>query len=123
VPRERIWVGSCRFNSNSCLTCHVQPAAGGSSPAANPLIAIATLNGAKNMVPWFTPRGLLRAAEARREALPGVECNLQCPFPPKLRGAVRVAASPALAGLSDIVRSPFLTELSRRWGGDEPPRY
>jgi CxxC motif-containing protein (DUF1111 family) len=37
-----------RFNANSCLTCHVQPAAGGSSPAANPLIAIATLNGAKN---------------------------------------------------------------------------
>src|SRR5579864_7667828 len=42
-----------RFNSNQCLSCHSQPNAGGSSPARNPLIAIATLNGARNMVPWF----------------------------------------------------------------------
>src|SRR5215469_5230993 len=42
-----------RFNSNQCLSCHSQPAAGGSSPARNPLIGIATLNGAKNLVPWF----------------------------------------------------------------------
>jgi hypothetical protein len=42
-----------RFNSNQCLSCHSQPAGGGSSPARNPLIAIATLNGARNVVPWF----------------------------------------------------------------------
>jgi CxxC motif-containing protein (DUF1111 family) len=42
-----------RFNSNSCQSCHAQPSVGGSSPAANPAIAIATLNGAKNVVPWF----------------------------------------------------------------------
>jgi CxxC motif-containing protein (DUF1111 family) len=42
-----------RFNSNQCLSCHSQPAAGGSTPARNPSIAIATLNGAKNVVPWF----------------------------------------------------------------------
>jgi CxxC motif-containing protein (DUF1111 family) len=42
-----------RFNSNSCQSCHAQPSVGGSSPAANPSIAIATLNGAKNVVPWF----------------------------------------------------------------------
>jgi CxxC motif-containing protein (DUF1111 family) len=42
-----------RFNSNSCLSCHAQPSVGGSSPAANPLIAIATFNGAKNALPWF----------------------------------------------------------------------
>src|ERR1700692_1774687 len=30
-----------RFNSNQCLSCHAQPAAGGSSPARNPLIGIA----------------------------------------------------------------------------------
>ena len=34
-----------RFNSNQCLSCHSQPAAGGTSPAQNPLIAVATLNG------------------------------------------------------------------------------
>jgi len=42
-----------RFNSNQCLSCHSQPAAGGSSPAQNPTIAVATLNGARNVVPWF----------------------------------------------------------------------
>ena len=42
-----------RFNSNQCFSCHSQPDAGGSSPAKNPLIAMATLNGATNKVPWF----------------------------------------------------------------------
>src|ERR1700731_286221 len=42
-----------RFNSNQCLSCHSQPAGGGTSPARNPLIGIAALNGAKNAVPWF----------------------------------------------------------------------
>jgi CxxC motif-containing protein (DUF1111 family) len=42
-----------RFNGNQCLQCHAQPAPGGSSPANNPLVAMATLDGAKNMVPWF----------------------------------------------------------------------
>jgi CxxC motif-containing protein (DUF1111 family) len=46
-----------RFNSNSCLSCHVQPNVGGSSPASNPSIAIATLLGAKNEVPWFITQG------------------------------------------------------------------
>jgi CxxC motif-containing protein (DUF1111 family) len=50
-----------RFNSNQCLSCHSQPAAGGSSPAQNPLIAVATLSGAKNTVPWFiTSNGPVR---------------------------------------------------------------
>jgi CxxC motif-containing protein (DUF1111 family) len=56
-----------RFNSNQCLSCHSQPAAGGSSPARNPLIAIATLNGAKNVVPWFiTQNGPVREARFKR---------------------------------------------------------
>ena len=58
-----------RFNSNQCLSCHSQPAGGGSSPAANPLIAIATLNGARNLVPWFiTPRGPVREARFKRNS-------------------------------------------------------
>src|ERR1700688_2517076 len=32
-----------RFNSIQCLSCHSQPAAGGSSPPQNPSIKIATL--------------------------------------------------------------------------------
>ena len=56
-----------RFNSNQCLSCHSQPSAGGSSPPRNPLIAIATLNGAKNVVPWFiTQNGPVREARFKR---------------------------------------------------------
>jgi CxxC motif-containing protein (DUF1111 family) len=42
-----------RFNSSSCLSCHAQPNVGGSSPAANPQLAIASLPGDNNAVPWF----------------------------------------------------------------------
>jgi len=56
-----------RFNSNQCLSCHSQPASGGSSPARNPAIRIATLNGAKNVVPWFiTQNGPVREARFKR---------------------------------------------------------
>jgi len=56
-----------RFNSNQCFSCHSQPDAGGSSPAKNPLIAMATLNGATNKVPWFiTPTGPIREARFKR---------------------------------------------------------
>jgi CxxC motif-containing protein (DUF1111 family) len=56
-----------RFNSNSCLSCHVQPSVGGSSPATNPSIAIAALNGAKNVVPWFiVQHGPIREARFKQ---------------------------------------------------------
>jgi CxxC motif-containing protein (DUF1111 family) len=52
-----------RFNSNQCFSCHSQPAMGGTSPARNPLVAVATLDGAKNAVPWFiAPNGPVREA-------------------------------------------------------------
>ena len=60
-----------RFNSNSCGSCHAQPAPGGSSPSAsaypfvgpNPQVAVATLDGADNVVPYFvTPDGPVREA-------------------------------------------------------------
>ncbi len=58
-----------RFNSNQCLSCHSQPAGGGTSPARNPLIAIATLNGAKNIVPWFiVQNGPVREARFKRNS-------------------------------------------------------
>jgi len=56
-----------RFNSNQCLSCHSRPDAGGTSPAQNPLIAVASLNGAKNTVPWFiTKDGPVREARFKR---------------------------------------------------------
>src|SRR5882762_2701160 len=56
-----------RFNSNQCLSCHTQPSVGGTSPATNPLIGIATLDGARNVVPWFiTQNGPIREARFKR---------------------------------------------------------
>jgi CxxC motif-containing protein (DUF1111 family) len=41
------------YNANSCGICHAFPAIGGSSPAVNPQIAQATLDGARNTIPSF----------------------------------------------------------------------
>ena len=66
-----------RFNSNQCSSCHLQPAVGGTSPKPNPLIAVATLNGAKYTVPWFiTDSGPIREARFK----PSIR-----PCPPNLR--------------------------------------
>jgi CxxC motif-containing protein (DUF1111 family) len=52
-----------RFNSNSCAACHAAPAVGGTSPATNPQVAQATLDGARNTVPSFiTATGPVREA-------------------------------------------------------------
>ena len=42
-----------RFNLDSCSGCHFHPAAGGSSPAVNPQVKVATANGARNVLPSF----------------------------------------------------------------------
>jgi CxxC motif-containing protein (DUF1111 family) len=57
-----------RFNSNACASCHIQPFAGGTSPALNPLAltglnGVANAFGAINTVPWFiVPNGPIREA-------------------------------------------------------------
>jgi len=51
------------FNLNSCAGCHAQPAVGGTSPAVNPQVRVATLDGARNVVPPFiTSSGPVREA-------------------------------------------------------------
>ena len=51
------------FNGNSCAQCHAYPAVGGSSPATNPQVALANLDGAQNTVPSFiTSDGPVREA-------------------------------------------------------------
>src|SRR3974390_1692505 len=47
IPNTGLGLGP-RFNMNSCAGCHNFPAPGGSSPPLNPMIAVATLNGATN---------------------------------------------------------------------------
>jgi hypothetical protein len=52
-----------RFNLDGCAGCHVQPAVGGTSPAVNPQVVIATAFGARNIVPSFiTLDGPIREA-------------------------------------------------------------
>jgi CxxC motif-containing protein (DUF1111 family) len=42
-----------RFNSNSCVSCHAHPSAGGASPPRNPQLPVAVQFGAQNVVPSF----------------------------------------------------------------------
>jgi CxxC motif-containing protein (DUF1111 family) len=52
-----------RFNLDSCVGCHSQPASGGSAPPDNPQVTVATAFGARNTVPSFiTPTGPVREA-------------------------------------------------------------
>ena len=52
-----------RFNAESCASCHVQPAVGGTSPFVNPQVAAAIDQGATNTLPDFiTSTGPVREA-------------------------------------------------------------
>lgn len=52
-----------RFNLDGCAGCHLQPAVGGTSPAVNPQVAVATAFGAQNTLPSFvTLNGPVREA-------------------------------------------------------------
>ena len=57
------------INLDGCGGCHLQPAVGGTSPAVNPQVAMATANGATSTVPSFiTPKGPVREARFVRNA-------------------------------------------------------
>src|SRR6266852_6437842 len=57
------------MNLGSCGGCHLHPAVGGTSPAVNPQVAFATLDGATNAVPSFiTPKGPVREARFVKNA-------------------------------------------------------
>jgi CxxC motif-containing protein (DUF1111 family) len=52
-----------RFNLDGCGGCHLQPDIGGSSPAVNPQVGVATAFGARNTLPSFvTLNGPVREA-------------------------------------------------------------
>ncbi len=58
-----------RFNGNSCVQCHAHPGVGGSSPALNPQIPLATNFGARNTIPQFIQQnGPVRVARFVRNA-------------------------------------------------------
>src|SRR5438874_381562 len=57
-----------RLNLDSCGGCHSHPGVGGSSPAINPQVAMATAFGAQNEVPSFiTLRGPIREVRFRSD--------------------------------------------------------
>ncbi len=67
IPGTRLGLGP-RFNMDSCGGCHANPAPGGSSPAVNPQVAVATKEGASNTVPFFiTIDGPVRGAHVTRQ--------------------------------------------------------
>jgi len=45
-----------RFNLDGCAVCHAAPDVGGTSPAVNPQVDVATAFGADNIVPFFVER-------------------------------------------------------------------
>jgi CxxC motif-containing protein (DUF1111 family) len=52
-----------RFNLDGCAGCHSQPAIGGTAPAVNPQVTVATAFGARNVLPSFiTANGPVREA-------------------------------------------------------------
>ena len=58
-----------RMNLDSCGGCHAQPSIGGTSPAVNPQVAFASLNGATDDVPPFLSlNGPVREARFVRNA-------------------------------------------------------
>jgi CxxC motif-containing protein (DUF1111 family) len=58
-----------RFNLNSCAGCHAHPSIGGTSPAVNPQIAMATNFGATNTIPSFISQsGPVRVARFVKNA-------------------------------------------------------
>ena len=52
IPNTGLGLGP-RYNMDGCSGCHNFPAPGGSSPPVNPLVAVATEDGAMNVVPFF----------------------------------------------------------------------
>jgi CxxC motif-containing protein (DUF1111 family) len=57
------------FNLNSCAGCHAFPDVGGTSPAINPQVAVATLHGARNDIPSFIKAdGPVREARFKKNA-------------------------------------------------------
>jgi CxxC motif-containing protein (DUF1111 family) len=95
------------FNMNSCVGCHAQPAVGGTSPRLNPQVRIATLHGAKNVVPSFiTADGPVREVRYKRKPDGSPDGGVHGLF-------VITGRSDAPAAVR-AVQSDFATELANR---------
>ncbi len=97
------------FNGNSCAMCHAHPAVGGSSPAVNPQVALATLHGARNTVPSFIQiNGPVR--EARFVSTnPG---NAQAPLDGGVHGLFTISGRTDAPGCS-LAQPDFAGQLAQ----------
>ena len=92
-----------RFNLDSCVGCHAQPGTGGSAPAVNPQIDVATA--AKNTVPSFITRnGPVREARFVRNRDGSPDGGVHALF---------VITGRSDAGTCNIQQPDFAGELSR----------
>jgi CxxC motif-containing protein (DUF1111 family) len=98
-----------RFNLDGCAGCHLQPAVGGTSPATNPQIAVATAFGAQNTVPSFiTATGPVREARFKRDANGNRDGGVHALF--TIRG--RVDSTGDASGCT-AVQDDFATQVAR----------
>lgn len=105
ISGTRIGLGP-RFNSESCTSCHSQPAVGGTSPSVNPQFAAANDQGAVNTIPSF-----ITANGPAREARFIYQSDLVTPD-----GGVHdlfTITGRSDAGLCNIAQPDFATALSQ----------
>src|SRR5882672_1685278 len=94
------------MNLDSCAGCHLQPAVGGTSPAVNPQVAFATLEGATNKVPSFiSAKGPVREARFVKNADGTADGGVHDLF--------TIAGRKDAPGCS-LAQPAFETELARR---------
>jgi len=102
-----------RFNLDSCGGCHFQPAVGGTSPAVNPQVAVATAGGARNTVPSFiTANGPVREARFKRLANGQPDGGVHALFVISGRQDVDANGNPGDARNCNAVQENFATQVT-----------
>jgi len=98
------------FNGNSCAMCHAFPAVGGTSPATNPQVALATLHGANNVVPSF-----IKANGPVREArfVSTNPSNPAAPLDGGVHGLYTIKGRPDAVGCT-VAQTDFASQLAAK---------
>jgi CxxC motif-containing protein (DUF1111 family) len=99
-----------RFNLDSCAGCHSQPTIGGTSPATNPQVAIATAFGAGNTLPSFiTSNGPIREARFKVTSSGSVDGTVHSLF--VITGRNDGSLPNGTANNCNIAQDDFATQL------------
>lgn len=103
-----------RLNAFGCAQCHAFPAVGGSSPATNPQIGVATFNGSKNTIPSFiTANGPVREARFVKNADGTPDGGVHALFVISGRSDPATADTPAVSAAGCTITQPdFATQVA-----------